>query len=345
MNKLILSMIGCGLAMFSCGSPAEKAEYSGRDLTGQVEILRDKQTKAASIRIDKQEPVAVYAGRTVETIDFSSPIFEGGEPGVYPLDVPDSVRSYFQVVTPHGRAILAERHLPMTGGHNFRDLGGYRTVDGRYVKWGKILRSDDLHKLTPEDLAYLGSLPLVSVVDFRSAGEMAEAPDKIPATATGYACSINPGNLMSAMGDELMLPGRADSLMREMNRLLVTDSAAIAQYVKLFELLQNEADVPLMFHCSAGKDRTGLGAALILSALGVDEETILSDYMLSNTYLAEKYAHYLAESPEMRALFTVDRSYLGTALEQMKKDHGTVENYLRDVLHVDIEKMRQLYLY
>ena len=335
----------CGLAIASCNKQVQKAEYSGENLTGKAEILRDKQTKAATIRIDVPGEWQVYAGPAVEAIDFSKPVASGNIPGVFPIDVPVSTRSYFQLVTPVGKAILAERHLPMTGGYNFRDLGGYRTTDGRYVKWGKILRSDDLHKLTPEDIAYLGSLPLVSVVDFRSAEEMAEAPDKMPASATNYACSITPGNLMGAMDSETLLPGHADSLMREMNRLLVTDSAAIAQYHKLFELLQNERGVPLMFHCSAGKDRTGMGAALILSALGVNEETILNDYLLSNTYLADKYSRYITESPDMEALFTVRREYLEAGLEQIRKDHGSVENYLRNVLDVDLEKMREMYLY
>ena len=335
----------CGLAMVSCGKTAQKAEYTGEDLTGKVEILRNKQTKAATIRIDIPGEWEVYAGSSVDKIDFSAPVAKGNTTGVFKLDVPNSTRSYFQVVTPAGKAILAESHLPMTGGYNFRDLGGYRTTDGRYVKWGKILRSDDLHKLTPEDITYLGSIPLVSVVDFRSEQEMTEAPDKLPATATGYACSIDPGNLMAAMGRDLQLPGRADSVMREMNRLLVTDPVAIAQYITLFELLQSEKDVPLMFHCSAGKDRTGLGAALILTALGVDQETILNDYLLSNIYLEEKYSQYIAENSDMKALFSVQPQYIGTAFEQIRKDHGSVENYLTHVLHVDLEKMREMYLY
>jgi len=335
----------CGLAMVSCGKNVQKAEYTGEDLTGKVEILRNKQTKAATIRIDIPGEWEIYAGPSVEEIDFSAPVAKGNTTGVFELNVPNDIRSYFQVVTRAGKAILAERHLPMTDGYNFRDLGGYRTIDGRYVKWGKILRSDDLHKLTPEDLTYLGSVPLVSVVDFRSEQEMSDAPDKLPTTATGYACSIDPGNLMAAMGSDLKLPGMADSLMREMNRLMVTDPAAIAQYITLFELLQSEKDVPLMFHCSAGKDRTGLGAALILTALGVDEETIMQDYLLSNIYLEEKYSQYIAENSDMKALFTVQPQYIGAAFEQIRKDHGSIENYLTNVLQVDIEKMREMYLY
>ena len=341
---MILYMACGGLALASC-SQLQKAEYSGEDLTGKVEVLRDKQTKAATIRIDVPGQWQVYAGPQVETIDFKTPVAEGNGPGTYAVEVPDFVRSYFQVVTPAGKAILAERHLPMTGGYNFRDLGGYRTSDGRYVKWGKILRSDDLHQLTPEDIAYLGSLPLVSVVDFRSAEEMAQAPDKLPASTVYYPCSISPGNLMAAMTPETLSAGHADSLMREMNRLLVTDPAAIVQYRKLFELLQNPDDVPLMFHCSAGKDRTGMGGALILAALGVNETTILDDYLLSNTYLADKYSRYMAESPDMEALFTVRREYIETGLEQIRNDHGSVENYLQNVLGVDIGKMREMYLY
>jgi len=249
----------CSLAMTACTSGNEKAGFEGEDLAGKVEILRDKQTKQAAIRIEVPGAWQVYAGPSADRIDLTEAIAQGNNPGVFTLDVPDSVRSYFQVVTPVGKAIMAERHLPISGGFNFRDLGGYRNTEGRYVKWGRILRSDDLHHLTPEDLNYLGSIPLISVVDFRSAQEMEEAPDRIPTTATGYAASITPGNLMSAMDGDMLRPGRADSLMREMNRLLVSDPDAIGQYILLFQLLQNEKEVPLMFHCSAGKDRTGMG--------------------------------------------------------------------------------------
>ncbi|MCD8185807.1 MAG: tyrosine-protein phosphatase [Rikenellaceae bacterium] len=343
--KMIPFMALCSLTWSCCTNSQDKIGYAGQELTGQVEILRDKLTKRAALRIDVPGEWQIFAGPSVEQIDLKHPIARGSDLGTFELDVPEYRRSYFQLVTPRGKAILAERLLPMTGGYNFRDLGGYRAQDGRYVKWGKIFRSDEMHNLTAEDLEYLANLPLFSVVDFRSAEEMEQAPDRIPVTATGYACSITPGNLMSAVDNDLLLPGRADSLMREMNRLLVTDPAAITQYIMLFELLGQEQHVPLLFRCSAGKDRTGMGAALVLYALGVDEETIMNDYLLSNVYLKEKYARYTTGNPELEALFTVRKDYLEAGLQAIEANYGSVDNFLQKVLLVDLDRMREMYLY
>lgn len=349
MYKLIFSFVLSSVLFVSCKDSKTnmvRAEYSGKDISEQVSIVRDKDSKAASLKIDFDSKWALYAGNSVDSIDFKAPILEGEKGGVFPLNINDSTRTYFQLVTPESKVILADRHLPMSGGYNFRDLGGIKTTDGRYVKWGKIFRSDDLHKLTDDDLTYLSSVPLISIVDFRAQEEINQAPDRIPSSVyEDYQLCISPGNLMMAKGLKDMGFERLDSIMMELNTLLVTDTASINQYRKFFELLQNEKDVPLMFHCSAGKDRTGMGAALILFSLGVDEETILKDYLMSNTYLADKYARYITQYPNLKPLFEVKAHYLKSGIEQIKKDHGSVENYLTNVLNVDIQKMKDMYLY
>ena len=133
--------------------------------------------------------------------------------------------------------------------------------------------------------------------------------------------------------------------MMEINVLLVSDSANIKRYKDYFALLQNEKDVPLLFHCSAGKDRTGMAAALTLFALGVDEETIMNDYLSSNIYLGDKYREYIAKYPALRSLFEVKSEYIQAGIKWMKQEYGTVENYLKKVLNVDISKMKEMYLY
>lgn len=326
----------------------ETASYSGDDISKDVTIIREKMTKAASLKIFAKGKWALFAGPSVDKIDFSRPIAEGQDSGTFPINVPNDVRSYFQIVTESGNAIVADKHLPMTGGYNFRDMGGYKTTDNKYVKWGKVFRSDDLHNLTDTDLNYLASIPLISIVDFRSGEEIANGADKNPSSVKeNYAYSISPGNLMDAVTKDLnsLTPERADQLMMDMNVLLVTDSACIDQYRKYFNLLQNETDVPLMFHCSAGKDRTGMGAALFLYSLGVDEKTIMNDYLASNIYLANKYAKYKAENPALASLFEVKPEFLQAGIDRIKKDHGSVENYLTNVLDVDIAKMKSIYLY
>lgn len=350
MRKLTVVALLSILVATSCkeNSAKMRAEYSGKDISNEVNIIRAKNTKDASIQIYTKGLWKLYSGLSVDGIDLSQPIAEGKDSGTFPINVPAGTRSYFLIETEEGKAILADKHLPMAGGYNFRDLGGYRTTEGKYVKWGKILRSDDLHNLTEEDLAYLSSIPLVSIVDFRSEDEMSQAPDKNPASVKqNYKYSINPGNLMAVISADKqnITEMKADTLMMNMNELLVTDSASINQYRKFFKLLQGDGNTPLMFHCSAGKDRTGMGAALVLFSLGVNEQTILNDYLLSNKYLAYKYAKYKAEYPALSSLFEVKVGFMQAGINKIKKDHGSVENYLTNVLHVDIKKMKDKYLY
>lgn len=347
MNKLLIFISLSLIVIASCNTNTmNKATYTGNDLSDKIYITRDKTTKQASLVINIPGKWELYSGSRVDNIDFSKSIAKGDSNGTYSLNVNDTARSYFQIVTEQGCAILAERHLPMTGGYNFRDLGGFKTTDGKYVKWGKVFRSDDLNKLTDADLKYLNSIPLISIIDFRSPSEIKLSPDKMPrSTRNNYAFSITPGNLSSIDDIKNMTTDQINNTMRSINQMLVTDSSCIAQYRLYFDLLQDETETPLMFHCSAGKDRTGMGAALFLYSLGVDEKTILNDYLSSNKYLGDKYKPILTQHPNLKPLLEVDESFLKAGIEQIKKDHGSIENYLTNILNVDLNKMRQLYLY
>lgn len=345
MKKLLL--LPLILIFISCHKEIKKEiGFSGEDISENVSVIRDKDTKKTIFNINIDTSWALYAGSSVENIDLQYPVAEGTTKGNFPINVNDTARSYFQLITAKGNAILAEQHLPMTGGYNFRDLGGIRTTEGKYIKWGKVLRSDDLYKLTDADLNYLASIPLATIVDFRAQSEINDAPDRIPSSVrTDFLCSITPGQLNSFDLVKELTTEQMDSAMMDMNRLFVTDTIIINQYRAYFNLLQSEKDIPLMFHCSAGKDRTGMAAALFLYSLGVDEETILNDYLLSNTYLSDKYASLIAEYPRMEPLFVVKPEFLKAGIEQMKKDHGSIENYLTKVLNVDLKRMKELYLY
>lgn len=237
------------------------------------------------------------------------------------------------------------RHLPLKGGFNFRDLGGYRTTDGKTVKWGKVFRSDEMHNLTQADLDYLNQIPLHTVVDFRSEGEIKSAPDKIPPSVkTRFELIINPGSHSSSSNPGVFGDDAGEVFMEELNRSFITDPVIIDQYKTFFGLLQDEKNVPLLFHCTAGKDRTGMGAALFLASLGVDEQTIFEDYLLSNRYLEKKYKAITDSIPSLKALFEVRLQYLQAGFDQIKKDHESVENFLQNTLCVDLKRMRQLYL-
>jgi len=345
MKNLFLLIIAC-MGITSCKNDVKKGVFEGKDIFRSASIIRDNNSNTLSLSISVGGAWKLYAGHSDEKIDFSHPVAEGFGKGIFLLPVDNSVRNYFQLVTDEGKAVIAEKHLPMEGGYNFRDLGGIKNKDGKYVRWGKIFRSDDLHNLTEADLKYLASIPLISIVDFRSENEIKQAPDKNPETVVkNYAYSIDPGNLTNANVFTDFSSNQGDSLMMEMNVLFATDSVYVSRYRDFFQLLQDKKNVPLLFHCSAGKDRTGMGAALILFALGVDKETIIQDYLSSNTYLRDKYAKYIEEYPELKSLFSVKPEYLSAGIDRIVEDHETVENYLRNVLNVDIEKFREMYLY
>ncbi|MCD7969300.1 MAG: tyrosine-protein phosphatase [Alistipes sp.] len=319
--------------------------FSGEDITSTVEILRDRFTKTATVQVNEDTQWALYAGPAVDEIDLREPVEAGKADGEFPVDVDPAVRSFFQAVTPDGKAILAERVLPMAGGFNFRDLGGYRMQDGRYVKWGKLLRSDEMNCLTEEDLVYLASVPLRSVVDFRSEDEISKAPDRLPASVEHhYAYSISPGNLAASM---VRMPNaeQGERLMEQMNRILVSDPEVVSQYRRFFELLADGEQAPVLFHCTAGKDRTGIAAALILYALGADDRTVMNDYLLSREYSELKYQPIRKRFPDLAPLLTVGESYLGAALDEIRSRYGSVEQYLTDILQVDTARLRELYLY
>lgn len=238
------------------------------------------------------------------------------------------------------------RHVPLKGAFNFRDLGGYKTQDGKHVKWRKIFRSDDLFNLTEEDLTYLSSIPLLSIVDFRSETEVEKAPDKIPSSLKDhYDYKISPGNLsMSSEMDLSFFATQGDSIMQAINKSLVVDSACVERYRDFFALLQDETKIPLLFHCTAGKDRTGMGAALILFALGVDEETIFEDYLLSNQYLEGKYGEIKKAHPEIASMLGVKREYLQAGIDEIRNRYGSIDSFLTEILNVDLIKFREIYL-
>ncbi len=172
---------------------------------------------------------------------------------------------------------MSTRLLPLTGAYNFRDLGGYRTVDGRSTRWGVLFRSDTLHELTTDDLAVLAGLGLATVIDLRTAkevGRLGRGP--LAETAVHY---LHASVLNSDGGEDRAAPtlGATDVSARYL-WYLDNGSPALADALTL---LGDAARYPAVFHCQAGKDRTGVLAALVLGLLGVERRAIVEDYVLT----------------------------------------------------------------
>ncbi len=264
---------------------------------------------------------------------------------------------------------MTTRHLPFERGVNFRDLGGYKTADGRRVKWRKLFRCGAMDRLTPDDVAKFAELEIVAVCDFRGQEEYTRQPSNLPESMKGrvHQLEIEPGGHASADDDLVeFLGGRrtaAELTARicGVYREIALDFAPV--YATMFRHLLEAQGQPLLIHCMGGKDRTGIGAALILSALGVPEETIFEDYMLSaesvplriwlNSLIDRAAKKHPLTRPreeileEIIGLWGVSPDWLHTALRAMDEVAGSVPDFIKTVLHVapqDLERLRSWYL-
>ena len=223
-----------------------------------------------------------------------------------------------------------DRVWPLQGASNFRDLGGYPGQDGRPVRWRRLFRSDHLGGLTEADKAQLTALGLARSFDFRGEAERAAVGYQLPGL-TQHSLAIEP-TVVQRMQDlidagQSLTPARAAELMADLYRALVNDQSH--RFAELFEHLLT-ADAPLVFHCTAGKDRTGFAAALILLALGVPRELVLQDYLLTNRVFKHPAATLHTLSPEVLAvLWQVQPGFLDAALQVVDSDHGGIAHYLQ----------------
>ncbi len=236
-----------------------------------------------------------------------------------------------------------DRVWPLQGASNFRDLGGYPGHDGRLVRWRRLFRSDHLGSLTEADKAMLAELGLARSFDFRGVAERAALGYQLPGL-TQHSLAIEP-TVVQRMQDlidagQSLTPARTAELMADLYRTLVNDQAH--RFAELFEHLLT-ADAPLVFHCTAGKDRTGFAAALILLALGVPRELVLQDYLLTNRVFKHPAATQHTLSAEVLAvLWQVQPGFLDAALQVVDSEHGGIERYLRQRLALSPAALRTL---
>ena len=224
------------------------------------------------------------------------------------------------------------RHLNLAGASNFRDLGGYQTRDGRTVRWRQIFRSNHLAHLTEQDETVVRGLGVKSAFDFRGVVERAEALCGM-ADVTVHSLPVEPTVVaaLRAIAESRQL-SKADAVdvMRDSYRGYVQDNTV--RYRTLFaHLLEDRA--PLVIHCTAGKDRTGFACALILHALGVPDDVIADDYLLTNQfYKRDPSASTELPDDVKQVLGTVQRLFLDAAFEAIDADYGSLDGYFRDGL-------------
>jgi len=239
---------------------------------------------------------------------------------------------------------MPARVLRLEGSSNFRDLGGYTTADGRSLQWRRLFRSDHLAGLSAADLQALAELGIGHSVDFRGVHEI---------TAQGYAW---PQFTRHAFMVEPTVVQRTQELLAAGHRMTAADTVGLMQdtyrsfvklnadrFARLFQLLL-QSEAPLVFHCTAGKDRTGWAAALILHALGVSREQVMEDYLLTNLHYQRPPATVAGRLPEevLEVLWRVQEPFLDAAMELVDRDHGGMDRYLAEVLGMDRAARAQL---
>ncbi len=235
-----------------------------------------------------------------------------------------------------------DRVVLLDGATNFRDLGGYPGHGGRSVRWRRLFRSDHLGALTEADKDVLAGLKLAKTFDFRGAGERAAASYALPGVAQ-HALAIEPTVLermraLASDGQRITAPVVAD-LMKDLYRSLVNDQTR--RFAQLFEQLLAD-DVPVVFHCTAGKDRTGWAAALILLALGVPRQTVMQDYLLTNALFRPAPQDSDMPQDALAVLWRVQEGFLEAALHTVDAEHGGVERYLAQRLGLNAKALEAL---
>jgi protein-tyrosine phosphatase len=218
------------------------------------------------------------------------------------------------------------RVVALQGCSNLRDLGGYRTADERTVRFGLVFRSASLAALTEADLRVFGDIGIRTVCDLRGEREAARAPSRLPA---GGATEVVRLPIEPRVGASLRdLLAREEATGEDVRDLLRTAYTAYAtdhlpRYRTLFDLLLRRERLPLLFHCSAGKDRTGFGAALLLTALGVPRETVVADYLATNRIWKREHALPPNTPADVRdTLLAAHRALLEDALDLAVSSQG-----------------------
>lgn len=299
--------------------------------------------------------VRIYESSRPDSFNLYAPVFEEDIKNGYKqiLASPTSMHPYFKLVFNKQYSLVASlRVIPMQGIFNFRDLGGYFTRNNKQIQWGKIYRSGSLAMATRRDMENLYKLDIETVIDLRTEKESFSFPNKFKAPRV-YNLPLR-GNRYDIFFDEI--------LSRKMNlpEILVYNQEVFSfllennsdHLVKLFDMLLDEKNYPIVIYCSLGKDRTAIATALLLAALDVDEDLILEDYLnnsINYKSLVRNADIYPVEVQKtITALYSAHKETLIYSFDRLKTNYGSLDNYFEKELNLTQrkrEKLRSLLLY
>lgn len=251
-----------------------------------------------------------------------------------------------------------EKEIKMKKVHNFRAVGNIKNMEGRSLKEGMFYRSAHLHKLKKKSFDQLEKLGIKEIIDLRNSKEIFQKPDHLPNQIAykKYSAFEDEGDQLS-QARKLVLKGKvnasdADKRMIDFYREYVTENPATIKTI-ITEVLDSK--YPILYHCTAGKDRTGIVTALVLTILKFDKETIYNEYLLSNNFrkdLVEKRLrlantlHFLYPKMDLQVLEKlswVEKRYLDAAFGEIDKKYGSTDAYIQQVLGIS-ERKREEYI-
>ena len=234
---------------------------------------------------------------------------------------------------------------------NFRDLGGLKTMDGRKVKPGLLFRSGDFYTLSHEDIRKLEEMKLAAIIDLRARREIVRRPDKLIGTVKEII-HIDIHDAARDKAEKFLEEGDAEGL----ETLLIDDYIRMVKdhqndFRRFMEIITITENLPLVYHCAAGKDRTGLATVFLLSALGIEMQFIWDDYLATNEF-AKSYTQKIIRKATdsgfngeiLRPLLEVRKEYLEAALDEIARQSGSLLNFISGVLKADTSKLQKKYL-
>ncbi len=274
-------------------------------------------------------------------------------------------------------SVFAQQFLPVKGIVNARDLGGYTMLDGRIVESRRLLRAAHLADATDEDIRNLERLPVTAIIDFRKEQEKVGKADREVPGARYTSLPVDPsGNAMATATEEekkkfsgqkkfdvkkvivfAAFNKKAQAVAREMYPTLLFDPDCQQQFARFFRLVLETENGAVLFHCTQGKDRTGIASALLLAALGADRETIVADFDATNRVYEKdvrKYSRRVKFWGGKEEEVGVVKAFLGCntenfikALDRIDQEFGSLQAYLKGPIGLtdaDIQTLRERYL-
>ena len=334
----------------------------------QLEIHFSKALDNATLYWTRDRDIHT-AERNLITDRISGPVY---------FDDPLQARQRIYFIVEHAQSswLFGERTLPISGINNFRDIGGYRGAGGKRVKWGLLYRSNHLYNLTPQAQAYLEGLEVKTIIDYRSANEIAKSPNgfigenktfHLDATAQtaelAAQFAAEPSNEDRALIESVirdipaeLINGQGGQVIEQYRHFVLSDKSKKA-FKAMINVLLDPGNAPNIQHCRGGKDRTGYGALLILSMLGVSEQDIIADYMLTganrlarNNVKMTAYRQITDNQDVLDYLLTLidtREAFIVETLNTMKALSGSVNAYIKNELgftDADFIKMQENYL-